>query len=220
MGGGKKKKNTKNNQRKNKSEKGSNNTPSQQIKGSEDGDNVQDDSLCDKLNDAQILDDSTEIIILKANSTNNNEDEKLLKTTNTTTTSANTIDTNEIIAIAPKSGTAEVSRSSNKSTTNKINENTASKESGDSPSFKRDLFEVPYSGSISLTRTINNNEDYYKKTASLAGKRENDAPKFGKKVENILPGGDLKTIEDYITLGVPRHYAEMKHPLQDLWTFW
>ena len=218
MGGGKKKKNTKNNQRKNKSEKGSNNTPSQQIKGSEDGDNVQDDSLCDKLNDAQILDDSTEIIILKANSTNNNEDEKLLKTTNNTTTSANINDTNEVIA--PKSGTAEVSKSSNKSTTNKINENTTSKESGDSPSFKRDLFEVPYSGSISLTRTINNNEDYYKKTTSSAGRRENDAPKFGKKVENILPGGDLKTIEDYITLGVPRHYAEMKHPLQDLWTFW
>ena len=37
---------------------------------------------------------------------------------------------------------------------------------------------------------------------------------------NIAPGGELKTIEDYISLGVPRDIAEMKHPLENAWSFW
>ena len=37
---------------------------------------------------------------------------------------------------------------------------------------------------------------------------------------NIAPGGELRTIEDYISLGVPRVIAEMKHPLEHAWTFW
>jgi len=38
--------------------------------------------------------------------------------------------------------------------------------------------------------------------------------------ENVVPGGELKTIEDYIALGVPRHVAVMKHPLEHPWSFW
>eukprot|EP00092_Neocalanus_flemingeri_P029731 GFUD01032279.1.p1 GENE.GFUD01032279.1~~GFUD01032279.1.p1 ORF type:complete len:292 (+),score=82.86 GFUD01032279.1:192-1067(+) len=42
----------------------------------------------------------------------------------------------------------------------------------------------------------------------------------GKDDNNIVSGGDLKTIEDYIALGVPRQVAVMKHPLEHPWAFW
>merc|ERR1719369_1550792 len=38
--------------------------------------------------------------------------------------------------------------------------------------------------------------------------------------EDIVPGGELKTIEDYIALGIQRQIAEMKHPLEHSWSFW
>jgi len=40
------------------------------------------------------------------------------------------------------------------------------------------------------------------------------------KEDQIVPGGDLKTIEDFIKLGVPRNIVLMKHPLEHPWSFW
>jgi len=46
------------------------------------------------------------------------------------------------------------------------------------------------------------------------------AKRMVEKDDNTVPGGDLKTIEDYIALGVPRQVAVMKHPLEHPWSFW
>ena len=76
------------------------------------------------------------------------------------------------------------------------------------------------------TATMNNNITT-QKNKNMTGKA---APEFGgssggRRTERggrtqLLPGGDLKTIEDYIALGVPRTIAVMKHPLQHTWSFW
>jgi len=76
------------------------------------------------------------------------------------------------------------------------------------------------------TSTMNNNTTK-QKNKNMTGKAEPEFGGFsgGRLTERggrtqLLPGGDLKTIEDYIALGVPRTIAVMKHPLQHTWSFW
>ena len=80
-----------------------------------------------------------------------------------------------------------------------------SKSSGYGDSSVNDNFDVSYPRNISNNNTLEDRG-------------------YGKKVlvdqENVVLRNETKTIEDYISLGVPRYIAEMKHPLENSWTFW
>jgi len=149
----------------------------------------EDDSIAEVLNNALILDESTEIVVL-SDIKNNNEKQMMV--------------TPPLLTKKQEPGSKssierEVGDSwSKKSSTSSRNISYTS--SGDSSWMERDPFEVSYSGSINYNN----------------GNASTKATKRG----NVAPGGDLRTIEDYIAMGVPRDIAEMKHPLENVWAFW
>jgi len=159
------------------------------------------DSVADKLNEAQILDDSTEVVIMSRsdNDLKNNNEYK--------GSSMVTLD----------SGYADQSVSSAETSVQKVEgsfteaETTASSFNDSKGSTGiRDPFEVSFSGAL------NNNaykSTYKPKTTTSSGRKDRE-------IRIGFPGGDLKSIDDYIDLGVDPVYATMKHPLENAWTFW
>lgn len=148
----------------------------------------EDDSIAEVLNNALILDESTEIVVL-SDIKNNNEKQMMITPPQITKKQE---------PGSKSSIEREVGASSKKSSSSSRNISYTS--SGDSSWMERDPFEVSYSGSINYNN----------------GNASTKATKRG----NVAPGGDLRTIEDYIAMGVPRDIAEMKHPLENVWAFW
>ena len=158
------------------------------------------DSVADKLNEAQLLDDSTEVVILSRsdNDTKNNNESK--------TSSIVTLDS----GYADQSITSETSVQKVEESFN--DPETSSSSFNDSKGSvgigNRDPFEVSFSGAINNNAA--KNKDKSRSTTS-SGRKE---------VTSVASGGGLKTTEDYINLGVDPVYAVMKHPLENAWTFW
>jgi len=148
----------------------------------------EEDSIAEVLNNALILDDSTEILALS--DIKNNNEKQMISPPQIPSKSRSKEDPK-----AKSSVEQEPGNSNKKSSSSSRNYSYTS--SGDSSWMEKDPFEVSYSGSINYNST-----------------------KKGTKKGNIAPGGELRTIEDYIALGVPRLIAEMKHPLENVWAFW
>lgn len=153
------------------------------------------DSVTDKLNEAQLLDDSTEVVILSRSDNdikNNNESKG---------SSMVTLDS----GYADQSISSEVSvqkaEGSFTDTDGSFNDSKAS-------SGTRDPFEVSFSGAIYNNASKGKDKP---RTTTSSGRKE---------VTKVFHGNDLKTIEDYIDLGVDPVYAAMQHPLLNAWTFW
>ena len=159
-----------------------------------------DDSVSDKLNEAQLLDDSTEVVILSRSDNdikNNNESKG---------SSMVTLD----------SGYADQSITSEETSVQKAEGSFTDAETSVSASFNdskgssgtRDPFEVSFSGAIYNNSSKGKDKP---RTTTSSGRKE---------VTKVVPGNDLKTVEDYIELGVDPIYAAMPHPLENAWTFW
>merc|ERR1719238_752569 len=149
------------------------------------------------LNNALILDESTELVVVtNANFQNNNEKQQMLITPPQQTKNKGKPESSSNFITDQDVGPP---RSNKKSSTSSSSRNYSYISSGaDNSWMEKDPFEVSYSRSIEYS-SVN---------------------KKGTKKGNIAPGGELRTIEDYISLGVPRDIAEMKHPLENAWTFW
>jgi len=155
------------------------------ISNPEERDVAKDDSLAEVLNNAVILDDSTEVVVVSnANFKNNNE--KLPSSGQISQTHYSKSSTDQEFCDSASKKSSSSSR------------NYSFNSNGDNSWMEKDPFEVSYSGSINY----------------------NSISKKGTKKGNLAPGGELRTIEDYIALGVPRVIAEMKHPLNNSWSFW
>merc|ERR1719238_857166 len=140
------------------------------------------------LNNALILDESTEIVVVSnSNFQNNNEKQQMMITPPQQTKNKGNQDQD-----------VGANRSNKKSSTSSSRNYSYTSSGADNSWMEKDPFEVSYSRSIEYS-SVN---------------------KKGTKKGNIAPGGELRTIEDYISLGVPRDIAEMKHPLENAWTFW
>ena len=161
------------------------------------------EGLDDKLNEALILDDSTEIILANNGNNNNNNSEKynvkesttavLTKTQSQGDTSLSSTLSPEVKPFIPSS-----------------NRMSKSKSFGDSSPCK-DPFEVPFSNKIQSS-TFYRNSSRVKPSSVEEEINKSNASEDG--VEEI------KTIEDYVRLGVSRKIAETHHPLEHNWTFW
>jgi len=155
-----------------------------------------DDSVGEMLNNALILDESTEIVVVtNSNFQNNNEKQQMLITPPQQTKNKAKQESNLNFITDQDVG---ANNSNKKSSTSSARNYSCTSSGGDNSWMEKDPFEVSYSRSIEY----------------------NSVNKKGTKKGNIAPGGDLKTIEDYISLGVPRDIAEMKHPLENAWSFW
>jgi len=146
----------------------------------------------DKFNDALIYDEIN--IIESCTYINNNESKE------------------KSVSVAPTSSIS-ATKSSNSSSTNAVqcadSPITSYNSCGDSSLYEKDYFEVSYSRSISNNNTVTEERGDLKKVfIEIVDK------------ENVAPGKGFKSIDDYVSLGVPRHIAEMKHPLENTWTYW
>jgi len=148
---------------------------------------TKDDSLAEVLNNALILDESTEVVVVSSADIKNNN-EKLPPPGQVSQT----------LSTKSSSDQEYCDSASKKSSSSSRNYSYTSSGAGDNSWMEKDPFEVSYSGSINY----------------------NSVSKPGTKQGNLAPGGELRTIEDYISLGVPRVIAEMKHPLNNGWSFW
>jgi len=160
--------------------------------------------LGDKLNEALILDDSTEIVVVNGNNNNNNNEKynnKESKTAILTKSSSQSGDSlTSNLSPEVKPFVPSIARMSK------------SKSFGDfSP--KKDPFEVSYSNKI-YTSTYHRNSSRLNTSKVV----EEEINKSG--ASEDLGVEEPKTIEDYVALGVPREIAETKHPLEHQWTFW
>merc|ERR1712098_854115 len=157
----------------------------------------------ENLNDA-ILDESTEINIVNNNLVNNNN------------VSKTNVENEKTASTAQKCLSTPVQ---SERSTNDLNISTVSKETTPSmtrtasftscgDSGQKDPFEVSYSSSL------------YNKSVS----EDFSWRKSARKMEQGQGDADVKqrpeTIDDYVSLGVPRQFAEMKHPLENTWGFW
>jgi len=151
-----------------------------------------DDSVGEMLNNALILDESTELVVVtNSNFQNNNEKQQMI----TTPKQAKNKGSNSNFITDQDVG----GNNSNKKSSSSSSRNYSHNSSGaDNSWMEKDPFEVSYSRSIEY----------------------NNTNKKGTKKGDIAPGGELRTIEDYISNGVPRDIAEMKHPLENAWSFW
>ena len=156
---------------------------------------VDDDTLTDKLNEALILDESTEIVLV-CNSNNNNE--KNIKT--------------------PVSSKAEIDSSLADSSnfSPDVNEfipaQTLSKSHGDTSPVNNDPFEVSYSSLI-----FNNSSSSFNRSSNKSPEQMM-MRSFNKTRDDLVL--QPRTIEEFVSLGVPREIAVMKHPLEHSWSFW
>lgn len=155
-----------------------------------------DDSVGEMLNNALILDESTEIVVVtNSNFQNNNEKQQMITPPQQTKNKGKQESNSNFITDQDVGA-----NSSNKKSSTSSSRNCSYISSGaDNSWMEKDPFEVSYSRSIEYNNSVN---------------------KKGTKKGNIAPGGELKTIEDYISMGVPRDIAEMKHPLENAWSFW
>ena len=167
--------------------------------GDFDNDGPCEDSVADKLNEAQILDDSTEVVIMSRSDNdlkNNNE----YKGSSMVTLDSGYAD--------QSASSAETSLQKEEGSFTEAETTVSSFNDSKGSTGIRDPFEVSFSGAI------NNNASkstYKPRTTTSSGRKE---------FRPVVPGGDLKTIEDYVNLGVAPVYATMKHPLENAWTFW
>jgi len=170
--------------------------------------NVSEESYRDNLNDA-ILDESTEINIVNNNLVNNNN---VSKTTvegyvKTSSTNQNCFSTNTPVHSDRSTNDINNSTASIKDTPPSMSRNSSFTSCGDSG--QKDPFEVSYSSSL-YNKSVS--EDFsWRKSASASKMDQGDANQ-----RTFIP----KTIDDYVSLGVPRPIAEMKHPLENTWGFW
>jgi len=165
--------------------------------------NVSEDSYRENLNDA-ILDESTEINIVNNNLVNNNNVSKTnVENEKTTSTAQKCLST----PVQSERSTNDLNFSTvSKETTPSMTRTASFTSCGDSG--QKDPFEVSYSSSL-YTKSVSEDFSWRKST---------------RKMEQGQGDADVKqrpeTIDDYVSLGVPRQFAEMKHPLENTWAFW